>query len=188
LSSKLEIPKVRTSVTWSEQNCSLGPLCGQYVRTLGTWLPEDRSMKMHFHMSLHLTGDVNIPDNNMILLITQSILTAWLNLLRSVSWNCLYGSERAEPNFFCFMATDSVTDTIRLLYQSNNTSKQVKFAEIKNYLKNLKRKQLRGNVSLKHDNISRFRHDNIIWNSLYKGRRRTQFMYKRAFVNKQRVL
>lgn len=163
-----------------------GSLMWTVCNTLGTGLPEDRSMKMHFHMSLHLTGDVNIPYNNMILLITQSILTAWLNLLRSVSWNCLYGSERAEPTISAsWLLTLSL---IRLLYQSNNTTKQVKFAEIKNYLKNLKLKQLHGNVTLKHDNISRFRQDNITWNSLYKSRRRTQFMYKRVFVNKHRVL
>jgi len=71
-------------------------------------------------MSLHLTGDVNIPDNNTILLITQSILRAWLNLLRSVTRNCLYGLERAEFNFFCFMATDSVTDTFTISVKQQN--------------------------------------------------------------------
>jgi len=70
--------------------------------------------------------------------------------------------ERADPNIFCFMVTVSVTDTfIRLLYQSNNTNKQVKFSEIKIILKKLKRKQLHDFVPLKHGNISGFRQDNV---------------------------
>lgn len=87
-------------------------------------------MKMHFHMSLHLTDDVNIPDNNMISLITQSILTAWLIYCGQLHETAC--SDWRELSLTFSASWLLILSLVRLLSPSNNTTKQVKFAEIKN--------------------------------------------------------